>query len=229
MKIGHFISNPRNWSNRELKRAIEPLGPFKSVINVSGHEDRDKQGGYYKGYFCAEEYAISHYPSDHAKGKAFDHSIPIDLMEPLPSDLIGRYQVAFNHTVLEHAPNPFFAFEQIAKLSNDLVITVVPFRQQLHFISGQFGDYFRFSPMAMRYLHEINALDTLFESHTPSPTGIVYIVTMGTKRPELYADYPHQVPDLDALNNIAGRHSFMDSVSHVVHRALVGFGLRARQ
>ena len=222
-----FTSNVRLWSNRELVRALEPLKPHEMVINVSGHQDRDKQGGHYRDYFRTEGYDVSYYSSDQVEGLGVAGSIPLDLMSPLPDEYVGKYDLAFNHTVLEHVPNPFFAFEQIAKLSRDLVLTVVPFRQQVHFSPGHYGDYFRFSPMAMRYLHELNGIETLFESHTPSPAGEFYVVSLGTKRLASHAEYPRVLPELDSMNGTVGRHGFRDSLSHVIHRVLEKLYLRS--
>lgn len=216
-----FEGNARTWSNGQIQRAIAPLREINSVVNVSGFDDRDKQGRHYRDYFPAgADYYLTYYPSDDVKGKSIascTNAFPLDLMLPVPKSMVHRFDLAFNHTVLEHVPNPFTAFEQIAKMSSDLVLTVAPFRQQLHFISGKFGDYFRITPMGMRYLNEINGLKTLFESTTPSPAGEVYIVSLATKQPEKHAHYPVQVVEIDDLNHRAGRQAFQDSVAHVLH------------
>lgn len=217
-------SDARAWSNREIKRALAPLNGVSSVINVSGFDDKDKESGHYRDYFPTNtNYYLSYFPTDGVKGKSEAHctdAFPVDLMSPLTEDMVGRFDLAFSHTVLEHVPNPFVGFQQIVKMSNDLVLTICPFRQELHFISGSFGDYFRMTPMGMRYLNEINGLKTLFESTTPSPARDIYIVSLATKQPERHSNYPHQVPDIDELNHRAGRQDFADSFAHVVHSAM---------
>lgn len=215
-----FVENARWWSNEEIKRAIAPLSDLQSVINVSGYDDRDKQGGHYREYFPVSiDYFMTYYPTDEAKGKseAFGKAFPVDLMETLPRKLEERFDLVFNHTVLEHVPNPFKGFEQIVKMSRDLVLTIVPFRQQLHFIQGSFGDYFRITPMGMRYLHQVNGLTTLYESTTPSPAGQIYVVSLATKHPEKHENYPAMVPDINDMNHRVGRHAFWDSVAHILN------------
>lgn len=219
-----YVRNARHWSNGEIKRAISPLEGVDSVLNVSGFDDRDKQGGVYRDYFhFAGSYSLSYYPSDVCKGRADisnNNKIQVDLMKSLSDELLSRFDLVFNHTVLEHVKNPFVAYSNIVKMSNDLVLTVVPFRQQFHFIPGQFGDYFRITPMGMRLLNELNGMTELFESTTPSPAGEIYIVSLATKLPEAHLGYPRELPDLDALNNRAGRQSFKDSLTHVVHSSV---------
>ena len=51
---------PRIWSNKIL-REFAPLFKGK-IINISGWEDKDKQGSFYKDYFSnADSYFISNF------------------------------------------------------------------------------------------------------------------------------------------------------------------------
>ena len=66
-------------------------------------------------------------------GEGAHTAVSLDLGAPAPAELEGTFDVAFSHTVLEHIEDPVFAFNQIAKLTSDLIITVVPFKQKMHF------------------------------------------------------------------------------------------------
>jgi hypothetical protein len=215
-----FIHNVRAWSNEAIRRAIEPLHGVGSVVNVSGFDDRDKQGKLYRDYFSSSaDYYLTYYPADQSKGfsgASCTAAYPLDLIAPLPGDLAGRFDLVFNHTVLEHVSNPFAAFENLAKMSRDLVLSVVPFCQKLHFMEGHFGDYFRFTPMGMRHLIALNGLVTLFEETTPSPAGEFYVVSLASKCPERHHDYPVRVPDIEVLNHKAGAMSAQHAASHLM-------------
>ena len=42
---------PRQWSNDVLRSLVPYLRESTRVVNVSGWEDRDKEGGHYRDYF----------------------------------------------------------------------------------------------------------------------------------------------------------------------------------
>lgn len=216
-----FVQSPRTWSNDELKFVMQHLDVDGRVINVSGWKDADKQGGHYRDYFPrAQEYVISNYGADQARGGVDSPStIALDLGEPAPEALRGTFDVAFSHTVLEHVDDPVFSFTQIAALSRDLVITVVPFKQKLHFEAGQYGDYFRFSPFAMRRMHERAGLTVLYEGFTPRPSLDVYLFYVGTKQPEKHTSFPVKLPKIEALNFMVGEFSAKDLVLNIAERA----------
>ena len=145
----------RLWSNTELASVAPRLGHYSSVVNVSGWRDGDKEGNRYQHYFTrAIEYTVTGFPGDAVKGSGEDDknnaTVDLDLSQPAPSALVRSFDVVFNHTVLEHVEDPRFAFRQLAALTRDVLIVVVPWRQQLHFIEGNFGDFYRISPMMMR-------------------------------------------------------------------------------
>ena len=136
---------PRVWSNNELRK-FAPL--FSGdVVNISGWKDIDKEGNYYKDYFAkANSYTITNFESDKRGYQGKENEIYLDLEKPLPGYLLNNYDVAFNHTTLEHIYNASYAFENICKMSKDVVILVVPFLQQMH---SDYGDYWRFTPEAI--------------------------------------------------------------------------------
>jgi len=149
---------PRDWSNAELRK-FAPLFDG-AVINVSGWRDEDKTGGHYQSYFtAAASYGISNYRGESgitgAEGEVF-----IDLEADLPEELARRYQVAFNHTTLEH---------------------VFDIRKA---IEGSFGDWWRPTPMCIERLLEEQGFHTIYQSSNDNPWYIVYIVTIACRNPE---------------------------------------------
>jgi len=177
--------NPRYWSNIELKK----MGHFFTgeIINVSGWVDKDKEGNFYKDYFSnADKYYVSNYGVDKERGinNGVKTDFIINLNENLSKEMIGKFDVVFNHTVLEHVVNPVKVFENLSLMSKDVLIIVVPFKQKFHFSPDNYGDYYRFSPMAMRKMFEKNGFDILYESYTPPPAIDVYLFYIGTKHKE---------------------------------------------
>lgn len=152
----------RIWSNKELKK----IGSFfdGDVINVSAWNDEDKQGGMYRDYFCnARSYKTSNYAG--WRGEEAKSDYIVDLVEPLPDLLINRFDVVFNHTTLEHIYDAQRALQALAELSRDSIVIVVPFVQQLH--GPNDGDFWRFSPYAMRRMLSENGFDMVYESAGP--------------------------------------------------------------
>src|SRR5262245_10738440 len=93
---------PRIWSNAELRKICSLVDG--AVVNVSGWKDEDKQGGHYRDYFPrATSYSISNWRAD-ARGFQGDiaNEFFLDLEEPLEPSLKRKFDVVFNHTVLEH-------------------------------------------------------------------------------------------------------------------------------
>ena len=217
---------PRYWSNKELKK-ISPHLPFGSrIVNVSGWKDKDKEGNYYCNYFSsAAEYHIANYPSDKARGSACC-DIPIDLSQAIPKEHIGTYDGVFNHTVLEHLADPVFAFKQMALLTTDWIITVVPFKQKLHFENGFYDDYYRFSPFIMRQLHTMNGLTVIYETYTPKPALDIYLFYVGTKKVENYLDFPKNIMPLNEFNNELGNFNAKMLFQNIIARFLIKYYLK---
>ena len=216
--------NPRYWSNDELRLAASHFPHGARVINVSGWHDQDKEGGVYRGYFSKPTiYHISNYDGDHARGTNTPTDIKVNLSQPLPREYEAAYDIAFSHTVLEHLENPHFGFEQIARLTRDMIITVVPFKQKLHFENGMFGDYFRFTPFTMRRWHEQNGFTILYESYTPRPSLDVYLFYVGTKNPTKYSGYPRRVAEINLLNQQVGSYSAYDLARNIAIRFITKY------
>lgn len=190
MAAGFFVSShpewsARNWSNRELRR----LGPLFAgdILNLSGWKDGDKQGGRYRDYFPnAKSYAISNFGveigSSGTEEKEFDLSKPADFR-------MGTYDLVFSHTVLEHVYPTKVVFDNLAMLSRDAILTVVPFVQQMHGVKDAYVDYFRYSPLALERLLEERGFKTIYVSwNDDHPLMNVYLVHVASRYPERHKD-----------------------------------------
>lgn len=180
------LVRPRDWSNAELRRVGWLYDG--AVINVSGWRDEDKAGGHYRDYFtAASSYAVSNYSGDRGATDGAD-GVFIDLEGDLPPELAGRYQVAFNHTTLEHVYDIRRAVANLCALSSDTVILVTPFLQGVHFIEGSFGDYWRPTPMCLTRLLAEHGFTTVYQSCNDNPWYIVYVFTVAARDPARYRD-----------------------------------------
>lgn len=196
---------PRAWSNRELKKIGALLSG--SVLNCSGWCDEDKQGGYYRDYFPrATQYHVSMpeiriYEGDE-KSIRRKPDVAIDLENALSSLLVGRYDTILCHTVLEHVFDVFAAFENLASLSRDIVIVVVPWCQRVHesnLPNDSYHDYWRIAPSALRRLFEINRLSLIYINGNQNFKASTYYLAVGSKQPDSHKDImelsPSRVPD----------------------------------
>lgn len=171
---------PRVWSNRQLER-IAPLF-HGDVVNVSAWKDEDKEGRRYRDYFVnAASYWLTNWKSEARGFQNYPNEIFLDLEQDLPQDLIGRFDVVFNHTTLEHIYNVQKAFRNLCLLSRDVVIVCVPFLQPYH---SDYGDYWRFSPLCLKRLYEDNGLEVLSLSWNSHRMSAVYVFGVGARHPE---------------------------------------------
>jgi len=175
----------RIWSNKELKKIAHFFEG--SVINVSGWKDEDKRGDFYKNYFKkASSYIVSNYKGDSGfQGR--DGEIYLDLEEDLKEENIGKFDVVFNHTTLEHIFDARRAFKNLCLLSRDIVIVVVPFLQELH-PAEAYKDYWRFTPFAVKKLFEENGMELIYLNANNNKRESVYILAVGSKNPKKWID-----------------------------------------
>ena len=208
----------RLWSNDQIRGLVAKIDGYERVVNVSGWLDLDKEGGRYRDYFKPSiEYKVTNYPGDSDKGLSSNEHIPLDLSKDLPDELSGRFDVALNHTVLEHLRNPELGFRLISKLTDDLIITIIPWRQALHFSSGNFGDYFRISPMMMREWHHENGFQVIYESFQPEYAADTYMLYVGSKQPERHTGF-QPIPDINSLHGIVGRRRIKSDIAGIFLR-----------
>lgn len=199
----------RVWSNDELQRLAPLLRG--DVVNVSGSQDADKEGRRYRDYFTgADSYSITNY-TGYRGATGAEGEIPLDLTQPLPDELVGRFDVVFNHTTLEHIYDTRGAFELLCRMSRDLVIVVVPFAQATHW-SDSFGDYWRFTPMGLRAMFADNGLEVVHEAAGPSRGEPVYLLFVGAQSAERWRNViPSERLDRP-IGQWIGRHRLTDRV-----------------
>lgn len=176
--------NPRYWSNDELKK----LGPrFNgSVLNVSGENDEDKEGGHYRDYFInSRSYSISNYHGVTSK-EDFIEYIQLDLSQSIPadSDLLDRFDLVFSHTVLEHIFDVETAVTNLSKISKNYILSIVPFIQSFHHNEKYYDDFWRISPYSMVRLFEKHGLKTVYINWNNDPLGNIYVLHLASKHPE---------------------------------------------
>jgi hypothetical protein len=184
------IIQPREYSNEVIKR----YGSFfcGDVINVSGWNDSDWEGGKYEDYFSNKKsYTVSNakgyyrgYGSMEGKGV---EEVELDLEKPLKQDLVGKYDLVFNHTTLEHVFDLEMAVKNICDLSRDSVIIVVPGIQNVH-ITRTYGDYWRLTPLCLFRIVRKYGFEPIVLKCNDNPFAPIYITVIATKKPEKYLD-----------------------------------------
>jgi len=186
-KLNPVTCNPRLWANDELLKFSHLF--YGDVVNVSAGKDNDKSGKDYRDYFQnANSYTITNYFPEFT-GR-YDYSeIELDLSEKIDEDLLKkRFDVVLNFTVLEHIYNVKEAVENLSKMSKDIILTVVPFIQELHQIPSQYKDYWRISPYSLSQLFEYNGFRTIYISWNSDPLGNIYIFHIASCKPENWKD-----------------------------------------
>jgi hypothetical protein len=169
----------RAWSNQELKKFSDLFSG--DIVNVSGWQDKDKEGKRYTDYFLNKKsYTITNYKGE--KGvSGLTNEIYLDLEQPLPQNLEGKFDVVFNHTTLEHVFDIFTAFKNLCLLSKNIVILVVPFIEGVHELQGSFGDFWRPTHLAIEKLFESNGFSVLYGSSRAIPP--VYHFFVASRNP----------------------------------------------
>ena len=184
----HPELSPRRWSNRELK-TFAPLFAG-DIVNVSGWRDEDKEGHTYKSYFTqASSYAVTNYWGSSAPNDGTPDSVFLDLAAELPDPMKQKYDVVFNHTVLEHIFDVPKAVRNMAGMTRDVMIMIVPFMQDEHYSPGLYGDFWRFTPLCVKQLMENNGLSLIHLSSNNSPWFPVYLMGIGSRHPEKWSSY----------------------------------------
>jgi len=183
----------RMWSNSELRK-IDFL--FKGdIVNVSGGEDIDKEGNTYATYFPNKnKWYLTNYAAGSFRGfQGRENEFQVDLTAALPPELEQRFDVAFNHTTLEHIFDVRKAFANLCRMSMDVVIVVVPFCQVQH-ESSAFNDYWRFTPTCIRELFRENEFDVIYEAESPDIDAAVYLLVVGSRNPDRWNTMPNWAP-----------------------------------
>jgi len=171
---------PRLWSNAELARVG---GLFDGdVVNASAWRDEDKAGKHYRDYFPrARSYSVTNFRADMRGFQGADGEIFLDLEQDLPEALRRGFDVVYNHTTLEHVYDFRTAFANMAAMTRDALILVVPWLQPFH---SHYGDYWRFSPLAMSRLMSDSGLTPARITWNSDKLASVYVFAVGVRDPE---------------------------------------------
>ncbi len=189
----------RIWSNKTLRKYAHFF--TGSVVNVSGWRDEDKQGALYSSYFVnADSYSITNYGGKcgDSEGRLSYPEYSLDLTQPLPDILKLKFDVAFNHTTLEHIYENRIAFKNICDMAREAVIIVVPWVQQVHTVEGVFSDYWRFSPYAMEKMFSENGFSMIVCEHNNEFNSAVYLFCIGIRNSKL-----SKFSEIEKLRNVS--------------------------
>lgn len=177
MFVDRIYRLPRLWSNSELRKYSHLFSG--KVVNVSAWQDQDKEGNFYKDYFKnATSYSLTNFVSDARGFQGYENEIFLDLEKELPPSLYHQFDVVFNHTTLEHVFQINTAFSNLCKMSKDVLIIVVPFLQPYH---SDYGDYWRFSPLAIKRILHDNNFEIVYQSFNNDKKSSVYIFTIASR------------------------------------------------
>jgi hypothetical protein len=209
----------RRWSNQELRR----LGPLFTgdVVNVSGWDDRDKEGGRYKNYFPnADSYTITNHTGERGwQGQASE--IALDLEQPLPPALVQRFDVVYNHTTLEHVFDVMLAFSNLCSMARQAVIVVVPFAQVEHW-TDSFGDYWRFSGQTLERLFQREGYTLCYAAAGDMKDTAVYVLGVGVRDPDAWDGRLPPSTIRPPLAHWLGRPTLMGALYQKATRMLLG-------
>ena len=174
---------PRFFTNKLLKKHCINLSGH--VVNVSGWDDRDGEGDFYKNYFPkAESYTVTNAP-EKGKGEGTGESLLLDLSKPLVDSLYKKYDVVYNNTTLEHILDFEQAFKNLCDMSKEVVIVIVPVIQQIH-IAKTYGDYWRPTTMGLVMLFKKHGFETLVVKTNDQPFQPIYAFVLATRHPEKF-------------------------------------------
>jgi hypothetical protein len=180
----------RQYSNALLRRYADSLSG--DIVNVSGWVDSDKHGGTYRTYFGrVDSYTVTNIGGQRGMPDDRDPDISwlyLDIEQPVGEEFRGRFDVVLCHTVLEHIFDFATALENLARLSRDVVIVVVPFAQDVHY-SDSYGDYVRLTPHYLERFFSEHGFSTLLSDSNDQPFTTVYVTFVASKHPERHPEF----------------------------------------
>jgi len=199
LRLGHWVLtgaakrlareswHPRRSTNRVLRTYLPAFGG--EVINVSGWEDSDKEGSFYREYFGPHtRYVVSNIEGETGMPETAPDGVElvyVDLDQPLPAALHAEFDVVFSHTVAEHVFDPHRTFETMVALTRDVVACVVPFSQGVHY-TASYGDYVRLTPLFLKRFFEERDFTVLLCWSNDQPFLPVYTVFIASREPSRY-------------------------------------------
>lgn len=223
--IDSKFREPRIWSNNELKKFSKNF--YGNIINVSGWKDSDKLNSNYKDYFTnCKNYFISNWSFSERsqENDLLENEYLIDLESDLKQELIGKFDVVFNHTTLEHIFDIYKSFKNLCELSNDVVIIIVPFLQEQH-TTLDFKDYWRFTPQVIKKLFEKNDFNLAYINANDQSESSIYVFAVGCKKNSKNLNWIKKIDNnkLDVLDNfIIGKKIIKNSFLKRIYFKLKG-------
>tara|TARA_Y100000389_G_C17444862_1_gene510937 strand:+ start:1054 stop:1734 length:681 start_codon:yes stop_codon:yes gene_type:complete len=223
--IDSKFREPRIWSNNELKKFSKNF--YGNIINVSGWKDSDKVNSFYRNYFTnCTNYFISNwsYSERGQENKLSKNEYLIDLESDLKKELLGKFDVVFNHTTLEHIFDIYKSFRNLCELSNDVVIIVVPFLQEQH-TTIDFKDYWRFTPQTIKKLFEKNNFKLAYINANDQNNSSIYVFAVGCKENSKNLNWIIKMNDnkLDTLDDfIIGKKIIKNNILKKLYLKLKG-------
>ena len=185
--LPNTLTDPRRAANVILRR-YAPLFSGK-IVNVSGWDDRDGEGGYYRDYFSEKTgYVVTNAPTD-IKGvgsmaQTGIEELSLNLERPLPGAWKGAFDTVFNFSTIEHIRNVEEAFASICAMSRDAVILVVPSIQQIHI--ADYGDYWRLTPLGIVKLFQKHGFTPLVVEANDQPFNPIYTFVIAVRDAKKY-------------------------------------------
>ncbi|MDF1497618.1 MAG: hypothetical protein P1P90_06245 [Patescibacteria group bacterium] len=168
---------PRIWSNHELKKFAHLFEG--DIVNVSGWQDKDKEGDEYKNYFKNKKsYTITNYKPEACGYQGMDGELFLNLEDDLPEELVNKFDLVFNHTVLEHVFEIEKAFQNLCLMSKDVIIIVIPFLQEMH---TSYGDFWRMTPLALKRMFDKNNCHLQYLTFNGHRNASVYLFAIAVK------------------------------------------------
>ncbi|MBI4812181.1 hypothetical protein HY798_01880 [Candidatus Falkowbacteria bacterium] len=155
-----------------------------------GWDDRDKEGGFYRGYFknCSNYIVSNVLGKEKGMGsvkKSEGEEIELDLEKPLTADFKGKFDIVFNHTTFEHIFNIEQAFKNLCELSKDAVILVIPVLQEIHVLET-YGDYWRMTTLAAAKMFKKYGFEPLVIQVNDQPFAPVYCFAIAARDQRKY-------------------------------------------
>ncbi len=213
---------PRLWSNAQLAQVGDLFDG--DVVNVSAWQDNDKDGRTYRSYFPrARSYTLTNFEAGKRGYQGLPDEVFLDLESALSDDLKRRFDVVYNHTTLEHVYEFRRAFGNLCELSRDAVIVVVPWLQPAH---SNYGDYWRFSPMAIARLFHENGYKTARITWNGDRNASVYVFAVGVRDQDKWRgkfEFGHDPESADFFrlpNNCAGSRTVAPTALTRLHAAI---------
>jgi hypothetical protein len=183
-------SSARRFSNRILKNYLKYLEG--DIINVSGWEDSDKNNGFYRDYYKrVKRYVVSNISGEQGMPRQKNEDIEwiyLDLEKPIPEDLEKKFDIVFCHTVLEHIYHTEIALDNLAGLTRDIMIIVVPFSQSVHYTKS-YSDYTRFTPYYFKKYLPSRGFSILLSDSNDQPFTNIYTVIIASLHPEKHREF----------------------------------------